>query len=404
MTDTNSGAFDFAPCSASYAGFAAEPLQELRTFLSAAIGNGNLPGAVILLARGDRLVLHEAIGCGDIGIRSPLQTDSIFRLYSMTKPLTAIGMLVLYEEGKWALDDPVSKYLPEYRDFAKQPGSRASREPTVAETFTHTAGLSFGDMTDPEHVASAIARLDLTNSRSLTEMIGIYASFPPQYEPGTRWEYSVGMDLQASIIERLTGQRFDRFMEQRVLQPLGMHDTGFVLSDAQLARLVPGYLMDAASRRLRPGTFTEMQDTPFPMGTTSFRSTAVDFARFARMVLNRGQLGGTRILQPESIDMMLANRLPESVMQQKANAIHYEVGGGNGFGMNGMVCVDPTAAGRPVGKGTYEWAGAFGTWFWADPQHDIIFVGMTHRMMPHPELKPLSVLSQELVYRALQVG
>jgi CubicO group peptidase (beta-lactamase class C family) len=404
MTDAPGDTFRFTPCSASEAGFAIEPLLELRTFLAAAVGNGNLPGAAILLARGDKLVLHEALGCADIGARVPLQTDSLFRIYSMTKPLTAVGMLLLYEEGRWSLDDPVSKYLPEFRDFASQPGSRASREPTVGETFTHTGGLSFGNMTDPEHVARVIARLDVENTRSLTEMVGIYASFPPQYEPGTRWEYSVGMDLQASIIERLTGQRFDRFMEQRVLRPLGMHDTGFVLSDEQRARLVPGYVMDAVTRRLRPGTAREIQDYLFPQGGTSFRSTATDFARFARMLLNRGRLGNAAILRPESVEMMLGNRLPDAVMKQKASAIHYEVGGGNGFGMNGRVCVDPAAAGRPVGKGTYEWAGAFGTWFWADPQHDILFVGMTHRLLPYPEMRPLSVVSQDLVYRALRAG
>ncbi len=404
MTESPEGMFHFAPCGASDAGFAIAPLQELRTFLTASVGNGNLPGAVILLARGDRVVLHEAFGCSDIAGRAQLQTDSIFRIYSMTKPLTAVGMLLLYEEGKWSMDDPVSKHLPEFRDFAKQSGSRASREPTIGETFTHTAGLSFGDMTDPEHVARVIARLDMENTRSLTEMIGIYASFPPQYEPGTHWEYSVGMDLQASIIERITGQRFDRFMEQRVFRPLGMHDTGFVLNDEQRARLVPGYVMDATRRRLRLGSLAELQDFLFPMGGSSFRSTAGDFARFARMLLNRGRLGDVGVLQPDSIEMMLANRLPDAVMQQKASAIHYEVGGGNGFGMNGRVCVDPAAAGRPVGKGTYEWAGAFGTWFWADPQYDIVFVGMTHRLMPHAEMKPLSVVSQDLVYRALQEG
>lgn len=397
--------FDFTPCAASKAGFSAAPLNELRLFLSAAVGNGNLPGAVIFLARGDQVVLHEAIGYADIDSASPLRTDALFRLYSMTKPLTAVAMLLLYEEGKWQFDDPVSLYLPEFRDFARQPGSRASREPSLRELFTHSGGLSLGlstDKFDEKMFAEIFSRLKVDGAISLTEMIGIYAGFPPLYEPGTRWEYSVGVELQASIVERITGLRYDRFLEHRIFGPLGMRDTGFALSHAQNARLVPGYAMDAQSRCLRPANPVEMQETIFPLGGSSFRSTAIDYARFARMLLNRGSLGDTRLLNPASVDLMFTNMLSGELLRSRYNTLHYTVGGGNGYGMNGMVCIDPAAAGRPVGQGTYEWGGAFGTWFWADPENQIVFVGMTHRLMPHLEIEPLSVVAQERVYRALQ--
>ena len=392
--------FDFTPTVASEAGFSAGPLQELRTFLSTAVGNGNLPGAVILLARGDKVVLHEAIGYGDIDSASPLRADAIFRLYSMTKPLTAVAMLLLYEEGKWSFDDPLSVHLPEFADFASRAGSRATREPVLRELFTHSSGHGFGETLD--EIMATVARLDIFGAKSLTELVGKYAQLPAQYDPGTRWQYSIAMDLQASIVERITGMRFDRFMQDRVFGPLGMQDTGFALSHAQVARLVPGYALDAETQRLRPGNVLEMQETIFPLGGSSFRSTAVDYARFARMLLNRGTLGDMRILKPASVDLMFTNLLPEALLKGSYSATHYVVGGGNGFGMNGMLCIDPAASGRPVGKGTYEWAGAHGTWFWADPANDIVFVGMTHRTMPHPEIKPLSIMAQDLVYQALQ--
>lgn len=367
-------------------------------FLRAAVGNGNLPGAVILLARGDRIVLHEAFDYCHLQSARPLGTDALFRLYSMTKPLTAVAMLLLHEEGKWNFDDPLSAHLPEFRDFAKA-GSLASRQPVLRELFTHSSGHGFGETMD--EIMATVAELDMLNAKSLDDLIGKYARLPARYEPGTRWEYSIAMDLQAAIVERITGLRFDRFMEQRVFAPLGMRDTGFTRSDAQAARLVPGYAMDAETHRLRPGNTLEMQETIFPLGGSSFHSTAIDYARFARMLLGRGSLDDARILAPESVDLMFTNMLPDELLGNRYHALHYSVGGGNGFGMNGRLCIDPAAAGRPVGKGTYDWAGAHGTWFWADPEHDIIFVGMTHRAMPHPEIKPLSLVAEDLVYRAL---
>ncbi|WP_447761376.1 serine hydrolase domain-containing protein [Sphingopyxis panaciterrae] len=392
--------FDFTPSTASDAGFATEPLQELRLFLQTVVGNGNLPGAVILLARGNKLVLHEAIGQSDIDQPAPLRTDAIFRLYSMTKPFTAVAMLLLYEEGKWRFDDPLSKHLPEFKGLTQRAGGHAWREPVLRDLFTHSSGHGLGNTM--EEIMATVSKIDIFGASSLTDLVGRYAQVPLRYEPGTRFEYSIAMDLQASIVERITGFRYDRFLTERVFGPLGMTDTGFALTHAQNARLVPGYAMDAETQRLRPGDALEMQEIIFPLGGSSFRTTAIDYARFARMLLNRGSLGDTHLLEAESVDLMLTNMLSDDFLADDYNTLHYAVGGGNGHGMNGMVCIDPAKAGRPVGQGTYEWAGAHGTWFWADPENDIVFVGMTHRAMPHPEIAPLSILSQDLVYRAFR--
>lgn len=392
-------AFRFTPALAREAGFSPEVLMELPLYLDTLVANGELPGAVTLLARGDKLVFSGVTGFDNTDLKTPLQGDAIFTLFSMTKPLTAVGMLLLYDEGKWKLDDPVSVHLPELRDIAALPGSGATREPTMLELFTHTAGFSLGKT--PEEMLQSLQRIDWSTATSLSELIGRYTSMPLAYEPGTDWQYSVATDLQAEIIERLTGERFDLFMAKRVFGPLGMRDTAFQLTHEQNRRLVQGHVLDAETDRLRAARHEERLESIFPMGGTSFKSTAIDYARFARMLLNRGALGDVRILSAEAVDLMLANHLSEDFLETPHQVMHYVIGQGNGHGLNGMVCVDPARAGRPVGRGTYEWGGAFGTWFWVDPEHDILFVGMTHLQRSRTNMRPIDVVSQEIVYRAL---
>jgi CubicO group peptidase (beta-lactamase class C family) len=390
----------FKPVPAGEARFATEPLQALRLYFDTLVAGGAFPGVVALLARGDRLVMGHTAGYADIETKTPLHADSVFTLFSMTKPLTAVGMLLLHEEGKWNLDDPVSLHLPEFRDIARLPGSAATREPTIRELFTHTAGFSFGKTV--EEMTRFLQTTDWSSARSLTELIGRYARLPLCYEPGKDWEYSVATDLQAEIIERLTGERFDLFMRRRVFEPLGMRDTAFALSDEQNCRLVRGHVVDAQTGRLRGATMEERRESIFPMGGTSFKSTAMDYARFARMLLNRGSLGEARVLKLESVDLMLSNLLSEDFLKTRRGILQYVVGHGNGHAMNGLVCVDPERAGRPVGRGTYEWGGAFSTFFWVDPENDLLFVGMMNRQRSRTEMRPPEVIAQDLVYRALK--
>jgi CubicO group peptidase (beta-lactamase class C family) len=392
--------FKFRPTPAAEAGFSAAVLQELPLYFDALVANGDYPGVVALLARGDELVLGHTSGFDDYESKRPLHPDSIFTLFSMSKPLTAVGMMLLHEEGKWELDDPVSRHLPEFKDIAALPGSGATREPTLRELFTHTAGFSFGKT--PEEMARFVKETDWSNAGSLTQLIGRYARLPLGYEPGEDWQYSVATDLQAEIVERITGERFDLYMQRRVFAPLGMDDTAFALSHEQTRRLVRGHVTDVETGRLRGATMQERRESIFPMGGTSFKSTALDFARFARMLLNRGSLGDARVLKPESVDLMLSNLLPEAFLETRRGVVHYVVGHGNGHAMNGLVCLDPGRAGRPVGRGTYEWGGAFSTFFWLDPENDILFVGMMNRQRNPVEMRPPEVVSQEIVYRALQ--
>ncbi|MBY8824926.1 serine hydrolase domain-containing protein [Sphingomonas colocasiae] len=392
--------FMFTVADAEEAGFSAPVLAELGAHYDAMVANGELPGHAMLLLRGDRLVRGHITGFADWNSKTPLHPDSVFTLFSMSKPFAAVAMLLLHEEGKWQLDDPVSLHLPEFRDIHALPGSAATREPTLRETFTHSAGFSFGKT--PEAMMEKLQRINWGGLSSLKELIGRYAAMPLDYEPGTAWEYSVATDLQAEIVERLSGERYDLFLKRRVFDPLGMDDTGFALEHSQLRRLVTGHILDPETGRLRESRAEERIESIFPMGGTSFKSTALDYARFARMLLNRGSLGDVRVLKPESADMMLANHLSDAFMETAYPIMHYTIGQGNGHGMNGMVCVDPARAGRPVGKGTYEWGGAFGTWFWIDPEHDIVCIGMTNRQRIRTDQRPPEVVAQDFVYRALR--
>jgi len=392
--------FRFTPVTAGEAGFSASVLSELDSYFETLVASGELPGHVLLLARGDKLVHGHITGYADWDTKSPLHPDAIFRLFSMTKPLTAVAMLLLYEEGKWQLDDPVSLYLPEFKNIARLPGSQATREPTIREIFTHTAGFTFGKTR--AEMLETMQRIAWHKAGSLTELIGRYANMPLGYEPGTAWEYSGATDLQAEIVERLTGERFDLFLQRRLFEPLGMRDTALSLSHAQTRRLVPGHVFERAIGRLRRAEDEDQMESIFPMGGTSFKSSALDFALFARMLLNRGSLGDVQVLEPETVALMLSDHLADTLLEERYSDAHYVIGQGNGHGLNGLVCTDPRRAGRPVGKGTYEWGGAFGTWFWVDPEYDLLCVGMTHRRRVSTDMRPLEVVAQEMVYRALR--
>lgn len=402
MSTESTVPFAFKPVLPRQAGFSSAALAELKQHIESLVASGQVPGHALILARGDELIHTHVTGYADWITKRPLASDDIFPLYSMSKPLAAVAMLLLHEEGRWQFDDPVALHLPEFEGIEALSGSGASRGPTIRETFTHSAGFSLGKTV--EEMMANVAKIDWTDTPSLTALIGQYATMPLGYEPGTAWEYSVATDLQAAMVERLSGERYDVFLRRRVFEPLGMSDTRFVLDYDQTRRLVRSHVLNADSGALRAAVPAEEREPIFPMGGTSFKSTLGDFARFARMLLGRGRLGDVQVLQPESVDMMLSNHLPEALLDNVYPVLHYTVGGGNGYGMNGLVCLDPDRAQRPVGKGTYEWGGAFGTWFWIDPEHDILCVGMSNRARIATDMEPAEIIAQRLVYRALHEG
>jgi CubicO group peptidase (beta-lactamase class C family) len=382
--------------------------------IDAAIGElieaGELAGAVILIARRGRLVRWRAMGMKDLATREPLQKDTIFRIYSMTKPVTGVAMMILYDQGLWRPEDPISKFIPGFAGakVLKSLGvdsdavlEDADHAPTMGELMTHTAGLSYGLGTD--QIDQLYKKADVWGSTSLPQFAARVASLPLAYQPGSKWRYSLSMDLQGAIIEHLSGESLPDFMHKRIFAPLGMADTSFYVIPEKRARLATLYRMNQR-RGLTPIERLDFlvdpaEPTVLACGGAGLASTAIDYARFAQMLLNRGEAGGVRIIEASSADLMMTNHLSPAVMNGGFGVGSQLIRPGFGHGFNGAVFTDPRLAGLPVGEGTYQWDGAAGTWFWVDPKNELLFVGLIQRM-GGPDAPPMQAMTQTLMGEA----
>lgn len=367
-------------------GLSSEALARIDAWLAGIVADKQLAGVSTLVARHGKMAHRAVIGLKDLASGEPLAEDTIFRIYSMTKPVTAVAMMVLYERGLWSPDDPIAKHLPEFADVKGPGGAPVDHAPTLLELMTHTAGFGYGigpgphDATDAAYIEAGIWQAD-----GLEDFSRRLAAIPLAYQPGSAWRYSLSMDLQGAIIERLTGQNLADFMREAIFAPLGMVDTDFYVPEAKLPRLATLYHMYFVSELTvldHPGFVRDPKVVPkVASGGGGLYSTLDDYARFAQMLLNQGELGGLRILQPASVALMTANHLPDAIIQRGVIAGAQRIGPGRGYAFNGAVFYDPEAAGSPVGRGTYQWDGASGVWFWIDPENDLLFVGLIQRMM-----------------------
>lgn len=385
-----------------------EGLARIDAALSGFIAKGVLPGAAILVARRGKVVHRSTLGLKHIASGEPLAEDTIYRIFSMTKPVTAVAMMLLHEQGLWSPDDPIAKHLPEFADLKGPGGAAPEHPPTMRELMTHTAGFGYGiglgphDETDAAYIAAEVWQSD-----DLAQMARRVAAIPLAYQPGSAWRYSLSMDLQGAIIERLSGQSLADFMRSRIFEPLGMVDTDLFVPAEKLPRLATLYHMYGMTELTvldHPGFVRDPRSIPkLASGGGGLYSTISDYARFAQMLLGQGELDGVRILQPRSVALMTANHLPEAILTRGVVAGMQRIGPGRGYGFNGAVFSDPAAAGSPVGRGTYQWDGASGVWFWIDPENDLLFVGMIQRMMQEG-MPPLQELTQTLIAEALGAG
>ncbi len=369
------------------------------------VTQGVLPGAALLIARHGKIVHRATIGLKDIASGAPLAEDTIYRIFSMTKPVTAVAMMALHERGLWSLDEPVAKHLPEFADVTGPAGAAPDHAPTMLELMPHTAGFGYGigpgphDETDKAYIAAGV-----WEAQDLADLCRRVAAIPLAYQPGSAWRYSLSMDLQGAIIERLTGRTLPEFMRETIFAPLRMADTDFYVPAAKRSRLATLYHMYGAPSLTvldHPRYASDPQAIPaIPSGGGGLYSTITDYARFAQMLLNRGELDGVRILTPKSVALMSANHLPAAIVERGVDAGFQKIGPGRGYAFNGAVFHDPAAAGAPVGKGTYQWDGASGVWFWVDWENDLIFVGMIQRML-QDTLPPFQALTQAWVAEAL---
>jgi CubicO group peptidase (beta-lactamase class C family) len=433
---TSARALDMKPVAPEAAGFSAERLQRLDAAMAGLVRDRQFAGMVTVLSRHGQIVEVRAYGDRNIERNAPMQPDTIVWCASMTKPVTAVAMMILYEEGKWRPEDPIAKFIPEFANLKVFAGfdkdgkpilEAPVHPPTMGELMSQTAGFTYGIMAQVNPVDKMYADADLRASPTLQVFIDRLAKLPLLYQPGSRWVYSFSVDIQGYLVEKLSGQSLPDFARQRIFTPLGMTDTDFYVPAAKLDRLATAYRRDPATGALVAAPRQPVQPDPsripsMPSGGGGLYSTALDYVRFAQMLASGGALDGVRILAPSSVALMSANHLsdrlaangqfglparsndfvlPDGVTNTDAFGVaFYRVRPGIGYGYDVGVIYDPLKAGRTVGAGTIHWDGAYGTWFWSDPTNDIAFVGMVQHadLLQMPNVQELA---RTLTYQAL---
>ena len=394
-------------------GFSSERLERLHALMQGAVDQKQIAGIVTILARHGKVIDYRTYGQRDMATGSPMTKDVIFRDFSMTKPVTGVAMMVLYEQGKWLPSDPISKYIPEFAHLKVFKGLDADGKmvledpdhpPTMRELMTHTAGFTYGFFGDTP-VDHMYRDGKILQSQNLQEMIDKLAKIPLLYQPGKGWTYSVSMDIQGYIIEKLSGQSLPDFMRTNIFVLLGMEDAGFFVPQEKRKRFTTLYSTGPNGELLADPTTGGLSNdyTAQPTmasGGGGLVSTTEDYFRFAEMLSNHGQLNGVRILAPSSVALMSANHVPEELLTGKFGIGTQIMRPGFGYGYDCAVAFDPLEANLPDGKGTFFWDGAAGTWFWIDPTNDIVFIGMIQRRLG-PASPNLEYLSRSVVYQAL---
>ncbi len=371
-------------------GFSSDRLENLHAVMQSEIDRKQLAGAVTILARHGKIIEYRTYGQRDMEKGIPMTKDAIFRAYSMTKPLTGVAMMILYEQGKWLPWQPVSKYIPAFEHLKVFNGFDGSGKmmlvdpehaPTIGEVMSHSAGFSYGFSQSPVD------------------------AIPLNYQPGKGWQYSVGMDIEGYLVEKLSGQSLPDFMREHIFEPLGMKDTGFFVPEEKRSRFAVNYGAhpDGHLEPINPGASTPTdysQQPTMPSGGGGSVTTAEDYYHFAQMLANGGELAGKRILSPETVKLMSSNHLAPSLLTGQFGIGQSVMRRGFGYGFNVAVVFDPPEAGMSDGKGTFFWDGAAGTWFWVDPTNDVVFVSMIQRMTS-TDNHSLEYRSHAAVYSAL---
>ncbi|HEX5262647.1 MAG TPA: serine hydrolase domain-containing protein [Phenylobacterium sp.] len=401
-------------------GFDGQRLKALDAYMAKVVADGRVAGMTTLLARHGKVVEFNTYGKASIASGQPMPKDEIFRIYSMTKPLTGVAMMILFEQGKWRLDDPVTRYVPEFKNLkvmvsADKDGNITGvedmkRPPTMREIMSHTAGFGYG-LGDKHPVDKLYRKDQVLGSTGLHQMIERTAKIPLMYQPGTSWSYSSAVDIQGYIVEKLTGQTLGQFMQANVFAPLKMKDTAFYTGSAKANRLAAVYVGEVVNDK-PTGKIVEADDLfgnkmpdyskppAMESGGGGLVSTTMDYARFCQMMLNKGELDGVRILSPASVELMGANVIPHNVLVSNNGTGVAQFNEAVGFGLDFMVVNDARRAGHMEGDKTISWGGAAGTWFWIDPTNDVLFVGMIQRMGGTGG-DDLGTMARTLTYQAL---
>lgn len=386
-------------------GMSTERLARIDSLTRRYVNEGKLAGVVTLVARHGKVTYFDAVGTGNLEKDTPMAHDTLFRIYSMSKPITAVAAMMLYEEGAFQLSDPISKFLPELADLEVlngDGGRSPARSITMQQLLTHTAGFSYGFGPD-DPVDKLYSEVNPLEAHDLDAFIGRLGKVPLRFQPGSQWHYSVAVDVTGAVVERISGQSFDVFLRERLFKPLGMTDTFFAVPQDKRHRFGTnhGWNRESASLEVLPvPTYPNYTDTTFFSGGGGLVSTARDYAVFLEMLRDGGSLGDVRILSPKTIGLMTMNHLP-ALVSASGSGERPALGGiggftGSGFGL-GFAVVTDVPASRVIGSpGEYSWGGAAGTVFWVDPVEDLIVVSMIQLMgSPWPLRNELKVLTYQ---------
>jgi len=396
-------------------GLSSPRLARIGAHFQRYIDAGKLAGTLTLIARRGQIAYLEPQGHLEIERQRPMTEDAVFRIYSMTKPITSVGLMMLYEQGRFQLDDPVHRFIPSWKDLRIFVGGNhpvwktapVERPMAIRDLLSHTSGLTYGFM-ERTNVDAAYRKLGVADRTrpgyTLQDMVDTLAELPLEFSPGSAWNYSVSTDVVGHLVEVMSGQPLDAYLREHVLEPLDMRDTSFVINDAQLPRFVANYERQADGRLklIDDPQRSLFRECTFFSGGGGLVSTAPDYFRFTSMLRNRGELDGVRLLGRKTVELMTMNHLPggQDLTQLAQAGMFTETAyAGVGFGLGFSVMQSPPRAQILGTPGEYAWGGAASTAFWIDPAEDLIVIFMT-QLMPSASY-PLRRELRVLAYAAL---
>jgi CubicO group peptidase (beta-lactamase class C family) len=387
-------------------GISAERIERIGPAVQQLLQEGKFPGVSVTVARAGRVAYQREFGFADLEKKAPIAKDTIYRIFSMSKPVTGVAVMMLVEEGRIVLDDPVSRYIPCFKNLqvfeSEGPDGvkvqKADREVTLRDLLRHTAGFGYGGTADP--VARMYQAKNVTDpTGDLAQMVERACSLPLRYQPGTKWEYSIAMDILGRLVEVVSGQTLDVFFQKRIFDPLKMVDTGFFVPEAKASRFANCYSY-TPEKGLVPVPRAAAIDryergkTRMLSGGGGLVSTVSDYLRFATMLARGGELDGVRLLGPRTVALMSMNQLPDGVKPAWWGGKN----GGNGYGFTMSVTTDVAASTGYGSVGDFGWDGAASTFFRVDPKEKLVVLVMTQRMPTDLEIQ---VKVKSLVYQAL---
>ncbi|NKB43217.1 MAG: serine hydrolase [Alphaproteobacteria bacterium] len=355
-------------------GFDPDRLERIAPVMQTHVDEGRLSGAAMVIVRDGRIVYRDTVGYANVENEIPLTEDSVFRIYSMTKAITTTVAMILMEEGRLRLTDPVSKFIPSFADmkvYVSGDGNEMVVEDqkspmTIHHLLTHTSGIPYGGRSP---AMAAYNDVNSSGATTLAELINVISTKPLVFQPGDRWLYGLSTDVMGYVIEVVSGQPFEDFIAERITGPLGMDDTSFVLTPDLRGRVATAY--EGKDGGIKPagglGVRSYEPEDVIPSGGGGLLSTPADYVRFAQMLLNGGVLGDVRILSPRSVELMSRNHMSD---EQKFSP-------GMGFGLGFAIAEDPGLRKSYLSEGSYSWAGAADTHFWIDPEKNLIGIAMT---------------------------